>query len=81
MTQTPSSSQRRCNTTHSASRAAAAKAGKIVTAGALASPPLGLHALATPAVIVDGKNAGFVLAPRVGLVAAGAFAAASATSR
>ena len=42
---------------------------------------LGLHALATPAVIVDGKNAGFVLAPRVGFVAAGAFAAASATSR
>jgi len=39
---------------------------------------LGLHALATPAVIVDGKNAGFVLAPPIGLVAAGAFAAASA---
>src|SRR3954453_13489541 len=39
---------------------------------------LGLHALATPGVVVDGKNAGFVLAPAIGLVAAGAFAAASA---
>ena len=39
---------------------------------------LGLHALATPGVFVEGKNAGFVLATPVGLVAAGAFAAASA---
>jgi class 3 adenylate cyclase len=39
---------------------------------------LGLHALATPTVIVGGKNAGFVLATPVGLIAAGAFAAASA---
>lgn len=39
---------------------------------------LGLHALATPGVVVDGKNAGFVLAPPVGLTAAGAFAAVSA---
>jgi adenylate cyclase len=39
---------------------------------------LGLHALATPGVLVDGKNAGFVLATPVGLVLAGAFAAASA---
>ena len=39
---------------------------------------LGLHALATPGVIVDGKNAGFVLATPIGLVLAGAFAAASA---
>ena len=38
---------------------------------------LGLHALATPGVIVEGKNAGFVLATPIGLVAAGAFAAAS----
>jgi adenylate cyclase len=38
---------------------------------------LGLHALATPGVVVEGKNAGFVLATPVGLVAAGAFAAAS----
>ena len=38
---------------------------------------LGLHALATPGVIVEGKNAGFVLATPVGLVLAGAFAAAS----
>ena len=39
---------------------------------------LGLHALATPGVIIDGKNAGFVLATPVGLVLAGCFAAASA---
>jgi adenylate cyclase len=38
---------------------------------------LGLHALATPGVLL-GKNAGFELATPVGLVAAGAFAAASA---
>jgi class 3 adenylate cyclase len=39
---------------------------------------LGLHALATPAVLVEGRNAGFVLATPIGLVLAGAFAAASA---
>jgi class 3 adenylate cyclase len=39
---------------------------------------LGLHALATPGVIVEGKNAGFVLATPIGLVGAGVFAAASA---
>jgi class 3 adenylate cyclase len=39
---------------------------------------LGLHALATPGVIIAGKNAGFVLATPAGLVLAGAFAAASA---
>jgi adenylate cyclase len=37
---------------------------------------LGLHALATPGVLL-GKNAGFELAPPVGLVVAAAFAAAS----
>jgi class 3 adenylate cyclase len=39
---------------------------------------LGLHALATPGQIVAYKNAGFVIATPIGLVAAGAFAAASA---
>jgi class 3 adenylate cyclase len=39
---------------------------------------LGLHALATPGVLVSGKNAGFTLATPVGLIGAGAFAAASA---
>ena len=39
---------------------------------------LGLHALATPGIILAGKNAGFVLATPIGLVLAGAFAAASA---
>ena len=38
---------------------------------------LALHALATPTVILDGKNAGFVLATPVGLVGAGVLAAAS----
>ncbi|HMD12359.1 MAG TPA: hypothetical protein VKG90_08495, partial [Marmoricola sp.] len=36
---------------------------------------LGLHALATPGVLI-GKNAGFELATPVGLVVAGVFAAA-----
>ena len=39
---------------------------------------LGLHALATPNVVVDGGSAGFVVATPIGLVLAGAFAAASA---
>jgi adenylate cyclase len=39
---------------------------------------LGLHALATPGEIVNGANAGFVLATPVGLVLSGALAAASA---
>ena len=43
-----------------------------------ASGFLGLHALATPGVLLAGPNAGFELATPVGLVIAGAFAAASA---
>lgn len=39
---------------------------------------LGLHALATPGVLLSGKNAGFVIATPVGLLIAGVFAAASA---
>jgi adenylate cyclase len=39
---------------------------------------LGLHALATPGVLLEGKNAGFVVATPVGLLIAGMFAAASA---
>jgi adenylate cyclase len=38
---------------------------------------LGLHALATPGVLLSGKNAGFVLATPVGLAIASVFAAAS----
>jgi adenylate cyclase len=38
---------------------------------------LGLHALATPRVLLDSPNAGFELATPVGLVVAGVFAAAS----
>src|SRR6266849_2657912 len=47
--------------------------GFIASAGFLA-----LHALATPGVVVGGKNAGFVIAPPVGLLIAGVFVAASA---
>jgi adenylate cyclase len=39
---------------------------------------LGLHALATPGVLLGGPNAGFELATPVGLVVAGVFAATSA---
>ena len=39
---------------------------------------LGLHALATPGVLLAGPNAGFELATPVGLAVAGLFAAASA---
>lgn len=45
----------------------------LVSAGFLA-----LHALATPGMLVGGKNAGFVLATPVGLIGAGLLAAASA---
>lgn|GEM_PF-619747 len=45
----------------------------LVSAGFLA-----LHALATPGMLVGGKNAGFVLATPVGLIGSGVFAAASA---
>ena len=38
---------------------------------------LGLHALATPGVLLDGANAGFVVATPVGLLVAAVFAAAS----
>jgi adenylate cyclase len=39
---------------------------------------LGLHALATPGVLLDTRNTGFVIATPVGLVLASVFAAASA---
>lgn len=39
---------------------------------------LGLHALATPGVLLQGSNAGFVVANPVGLLLAAVFAAASA---
>ena len=38
---------------------------------------LGLHALATPGVLLAGKNAGFVVAAPVGLLLGAFFAAAS----
>jgi class 3 adenylate cyclase len=38
---------------------------------------LGLHALATPGVLLDAPNTGFVIATPVGLLVAGLFAAAS----
>src|SRR5215210_1249434 len=39
---------------------------------------LGLHALATPGVLLDATNTGFVIATPVGLLLASGFAAASA---
>jgi adenylate cyclase len=42
---------------------------------------LGLHALATPGVLLSDKNTGFVIATPVGLLLASAFAAASALGR
>jgi adenylate cyclase len=39
---------------------------------------LGLHALATPGVLLEGRNVGFTIATPVGLVLASGFAAASA---
>jgi adenylate cyclase len=39
---------------------------------------LGLHALATPGVLLEGRNAGFTIATPVGLLLASAFAASSA---
>ena len=42
---------------------------------------LGLHALATPGVLLEGPNAGFQIATPVGLVLAAGFAAASAWQR
>jgi hypothetical protein len=42
---------------------------------------LGLHALATPAVLVPGSNTGFVVANPVGLLLASVFAALSAVGR
>jgi adenylate cyclase len=38
---------------------------------------LGLHALATPGVLLEGQNAGFTLATPIGLLVASMFAAAS----
>ena len=42
---------------------------------------LGLHALATPGVLLEGKNAGFVIATPVGLLIAAVFAAWSSIDR
>src|SRR3954451_15988862 len=39
---------------------------------------LGLHALSTPGVLVDGRTEGFVIATPIGLLIAAGFAAASA---
>jgi adenylate cyclase len=64
--------------TESARRLRDARLLLIGLAFAVSAGFLGLHALATPGVILAGKNAGFVLATPIGLVLAGAFAAASA---
>lgn len=54
----------------------------LVSLGFLAASGfLALHALATPQVLLDEPNLGFVIATPVGLVLAGAFAALSALDR
>src|SRR3712207_2302014 len=51
----------------------------LVSLGFLAAAGfLGLHALATPGVLLEKRNAGFVIATPVGLLIASVFAAASA---
>jgi adenylate cyclase len=51
----------------------------LVSLGCLAAAGfLGLHALATPGVLLSGPNGGFVLATPIGLLVAAAFAALSA---
>src|SRR5215208_3529801 len=51
----------------------------LVSLGFLAAAGfLGLHALATPGVLLDTRNSGFVIATPVGLLIASLFAAASA---
>src|SRR3954470_8439416 len=51
----------------------------LVSLGFLAAAGfLGLHALATPGVLLDGRTAGFVIATPIGLLVAAGFAALSA---
>src|SRR3954447_1564804 len=51
----------------------------LVSLGFLAAAGfLGLHALAAPGVLLDGRTAGFVIATPIGLLIASGFAAASA---
>ena len=52
----------------------------LVSLAFLAAGFLGLHALATPGVLLQGPNTGFTIATPVGLTLAAGFAAASVTS-
>jgi adenylate cyclase len=61
-----------------AGRRADARVLLIAVAFLTTSGFLGLHALATPGVLLAGKNAGFQVASAVGLLLASGFAAASA---
>ena len=65
-------------TGESARRRADARLVLLSAAFLVAAGFLGLHALATPGVLLDGPNAGFVLATPAGLLAAAVLAAASA---
>ena len=61
-----------------ASRRGDARVLLVALAFLVSSGFLALHALATPSVLLTGKNAGFQIASAIGLLIASGFAAASA---
>jgi adenylate cyclase len=65
-------------TSEAASRRADARLFLVSLALLVSAGFLGLHALATPGVLLEGPNAGFVIATPVGLLLAACFAAISA---
>ncbi len=65
-------------TGEAAARRADSRTFLVSTALLLSAGFLGLHALATPGVLLEGPNAGFVIATPVGLLLASVVAAASA---
>ncbi len=66
-------------TNQAASRHADARLVLMSLAFMVSAGFLGLHALATPGVLLDSANTGFVIATPVGLILAAVFAAASAS--
>ena len=68
-------------TSEAATRRADARLFLVSLAFLASAAFLGLHALATPGVLLEGRNAGFVIATPVGLLIASIFAAWSAVER
>jgi adenylate cyclase len=68
-------------TSEAASRRSDARLSFVSLAFLSSAGFLGLHALATPGVLLEGKNAGFVIATAVGLLIASVFAAWSSLER